>query len=445
MVDDDPEAGMRIAVRESWVSRTVAIAPVLAPMLLSAFLSIRQVTNLPLSHDEFYTLDAVGSGLGTHLWEAPLVPYYAIVWASTLGGSLTSDALLRSTSAVSIVITVGLTAQLARMFGRPWLGYPAGLLMAFNSVALSRAAEARPYAFGTMLATASSLTLFIALRRKKKRWMFLYSALVLLLMVTFPQGVLVLLPQAALVVGDPSFRKSWRSWLMFLSPVLLAGLTGAVLAWLNVFPNMHNWLGTPRLLQIPEAISWVGGAGTIGSWAEAAVAGAVIVLGLSGAVRALTVGALAAAVVLFLASQGGTSFWLPGSMAGLVPLVVAAAAVNFDRLQKSSCLLIILTVFLLSIPVYTASRIERKGEADMRVTAQIISSNGRQAQQVFGDATDAYGLWPTIRHYGLTTEGFTPTLKPVGRFWLLYGDLPCGALRTWDVGGGMQLRLCSGV
>jgi len=131
-------------------------------------------------------------------------------------------------------------------------------------------------------------------------------------------------------------------------------------------------------------------------------------------------------------------------MAALVPLVVAAAAVNLDRLQTFSRLLIILTVTLLCTPVYTSSRIARGGEADMRLAARIISSNGGEAQQVFGDATDAYGLWPAIRHYGLSTEGFTPALKPAGRFWLLYGDFPCGSLRSWEVGGGMQLRLCSG-
>ena len=98
--------------------------------VLSLALNLRSLTSRPLSHDEFYSLHAITEGLNQHLWEAPWLPYYAVLDAWTLGGSQTSDTWLRALSAVAIASMVLAVTLIAREISGPRAALVAGILLA---------------------------------------------------------------------------------------------------------------------------------------------------------------------------------------------------------------------------------------------------------------------------------------------------------------------------
>lgn len=416
---------------------------IVLPTLLSLVLSWRAVNVLPLSHDEFYTLHAITEGLVGHLWEAPLLPYYSLEWAATFGGRLTSDLGMRWLSMAAIAATVACVAAAAALLGSRKHAYTAGLLMAISGVALVRAVEARPYAVGLGLFSVAVWLLIKMSRVPTRAVAITYSLVLLAGLIVMPQGVVVLVAHGLWIMWRKHPSALTRCWLVAVAPTVTVAAVGGVLALLNVFPNMHNWLGAPSLTQVPEGILWSAGAGNAGVAAEAAVGLSLMLLGLAAVeVRALVVGVLLASLFLFLGSQGGTSFWTSGSFVSLVPIVVLAGGFAIGGLSRASWLAILLVLVLVSLPVYTAARLPRTGEADMRLAVALVEAHQNGPTSLFGDPTDAYGLWPAMKHYGVDSAQYSPTRSPTQPYWAVYDAPDCVPTGTWEVGGGATLKLC---
>ena len=54
--------------------------------VLTLLVTSRGLTNLPLSHDEYYTLYVMNEGLLSQIGDLPLLPYYGLQWVSNPGG-----------------------------------------------------------------------------------------------------------------------------------------------------------------------------------------------------------------------------------------------------------------------------------------------------------------------------------------------------------------------
>ncbi len=435
-------------IRSTWSRIAILLDQIhgylVLPVLLSFFLSLRAAINLPLSHDEFYTLHAVQEGLDLHLWEAPLLPYYAVEWVATGGGALDSDLGLRLISVAAVVTTVACVAEAARQMASKRAGYLAGILMALSAVALTRAADARPYVLGLAIFAASLLLLLRMISRQSRLSSVAYGVTLVLGLVIMPQGIVVLIPHAMIVLRHQKTGSLLKKWTLSILPVAVLVLIGTTLALLNVFPQMHNWLGSPALNQVADGLLWAGGAGNTNIGAESGIALALIVLGLtSNRSWSLTMGALLGATVLFLGSQGGTSFWTHGSFITLVPIVIIAASIALSELRRKSILTIFVSLLIVSLPVYTNARMPRTGEADLRQAVSLLENSESGPLVVFGDPTDAYGLWPAILHYSLDSSKYSPTRSPSGEYWSVYGSDACLPLQSWDVGGQATLKWCA--
>jgi uncharacterized membrane protein len=417
---------------------------ILLPTALSLALSLRAATNLPLSHDEFYTRHAIQEGLDLHLWEAPSLPYYVVQWIATGGGALDSDLGLRLVSVIAVAVTVACVAEAARQMASKTSAYIAGFLMALSGVALTRAAEARPYALGLSIFVISFLLLLRMMRQQNRSSSLAYGTSLVLGLLIMPQGIVVLIPHALIVLQRDRNWDRLKRWALSVLPAAFLVLVGATVAWLNVFPNMHNWLDSPTVTQFVDGLLWVGGAGNSRPGAGSAIALALIVLGLtSNRAWLLTCGAILGAAGLFLGSQGGTSFWTYGSSATLVPIVIIGASIALGELRKRSMLLILATFLIVSLPIYADSRMPRSGEADIRQAVMILEQSESGPVAVFGSPAEAYGLWAAIRYYGLDSAKYTPTKSPEGEYWSVYGSDDCRPLQSWDVGGQATLKWCA--
>ena len=234
---------------------------ILLPTALSLALSLRAATNLPLSHDEFYTRHAIQEGLDLHLWEAPSLPYYVVQWIATGGGALDSDLGLRLVSVIAVAVTVACVAEAARQMASKTSAYIAGFLMALSGVALTRAAEARPYALGLSIFVISFLLLLRMMRQQNRSSSLAYGTSLVLGLLIMPQGIVVLIPHALIVLQRDRNWDRLKRWALSVLPAAFLVLVGATVAWLNVFPNMHNWLDSPTVTQFVDGLLWVGGAG----------------------------------------------------------------------------------------------------------------------------------------------------------------------------------------
>lgn len=112
----------------SLASRRVSkTAPVWLSVLVTSVTCLRGSTWLPLSVDEYYSLHAVTEGLSQHFWELPLIPYYGLLWAWTLGGSAVSDLWMRGLSIAAIASTAGFVASSAYKIAGRRAAYLAGM------------------------------------------------------------------------------------------------------------------------------------------------------------------------------------------------------------------------------------------------------------------------------------------------------------------------------
>ena len=355
-----------------------------------------------------------------------------------------SELGLRWLSIAAIAVAVASVAASGARLGGRWGGYLAGVLMAVNGVALTRAVEARPYAVGIAIYT---LALFALARMRDgagRSATITYGALLVAGLVVMPQGIAVVTAHGLWILWSHPSAGIRRRWSIAVAPLAVLAVVGALLAWLNIFQQMYNWLGSPSLVQLPKGILWAGGAGNAGVAAEAAVGLTLLLFGSASLrVRGLALGALAGLAVLLMASSGRTSFWLAGSFVPLVPIVVLAGATSIAAVPRSSSVSILLVLLMVSLPVYTAARMPRTGEADLRLAVAFMGERSDGPRMVFGDSTDAYGLWPAMKYYGTQVGLYEPIRAPQGQYWAVDNAPDCMPLETWDVGGNATLKLCA--
>jgi len=413
--------------------------------LVATALVTRGIGTLPLSHDEFYTLDAVENGPLTHLWEAPLIPYYAVLWVWTGGGALVTDEWMRLLSALAVVGTVVLVAATARLLGGASAAIASGLLLAINPAIQVFGHMARPYALGTLFFASATYFIVRSLSLQQSNLWWAYGLSLLVGTIIMPQGSAIAIAHLVYLWFMKAPRPALLLWLkgvLLLVPVLVLGL---VLLLLGTYQGMHEWLYHPGLLDLPRGLLWLSTADAPPIAAAGAFGGALIALGLlTTKSRALTFSAGAGLLVVWAVSLGPTSFWFGQSIFPFVPVLALSAGNALSTFSPKVIAVVTVTLALVSIPAFTEVRLPRPNEPDMRRAAEIYVENSRpdQAVFVFG-LDDAYGLWPAVRHYFPETPAPLLTPQPSVPFWAAEARVECEPIAQWDIGANTQVSLCA--
>jgi len=380
----------------------------------------------------------------THLWEAPLVPYYSALWLWTGGGSLVTDEWLRLLSAGAVVGTVILVAATARLVSGARGAMASGLLLAITPALQVFGHMARPYALGTLFFAVSTYFVVKAATLEQSRFWWAYGVALLAGTIVMPQGSAILVAHLVYLRVVRAPRKMLVFWLkgvLVLAPLMLLGF---LLLILGTYRGMHEWLYHPGLLDLPRGTLWLASADAPSIAAAGAVGGAFLALGLlTVKSRALVFGAGAGLLVIWAVSLGPTSFWFGQSFLPFVPMLALSGGLALSTYGTKVIALVIVTLTLLSVPAFTEIRLPRENEPDMRRAAEIYLENVQPGQEVFVFGTDdAYGLWPAVRHYFPTTQTPVLTPQPSAPFWAAEAKIACNPIEEWDIGANTRVKLC---
>jgi len=376
------------------------------------------------------------------------MPYYAALWLWTFGGGLTDDAWLRSLSLVSVVATAVLTTVLARKLGGVKVAYLTGVLFALNPGVHFAAHDARPYALGLLIFVLAAVALLTAVDSGRPwRWIS-FSALLLVGTTVMPNGLVLLIPLLFVLHSDhPNLLRSRALWLS-LVPTAVVVITSVSLLVGGSFSAMREWLPSPQILWAPTGVIWavIGESESVGAphgfAAALLVLSALTVLG-----RRILLGSLIVVLVVWVFSQGPSSFWIGRAFITLIPLLTLAAALGLAKLSRKGLIAGLVVIVILAIPGYTAVRLPREGYADMRLAAQIIEQEAAETDQIFGYGYLGQGLQYELAgglsQYASQAPTWEVTREPTRPFWILYGDYPCEEIFSAEVRGQMSVRRCA--
>ena len=213
-------------------------------MLVALVTCSRGSTWLPLSVDEYYSLNAITRGLDQHFWELPLIPYYGLLWVWTLGGNASGDLWMRALSVAAIVVTAGLVAASAGRLAGPRAGYLGGIGIALVPSMQELSQLARPYAVGTALAATSTyllVRLVVSSIPARPTWIF-YGIVLALMVIVMPQSAVIMIAHGIFLIYSRSGRGLLRAWFFSLLIVIPVVLSGLILLVFGTYSSMHAWL-----------------------------------------------------------------------------------------------------------------------------------------------------------------------------------------------------------
>jgi mannosyltransferase len=334
----------------SWLTRWVWLWPALVAAVLGAYHLIRP----ELWRDELATWDAASRTIDQLFrllqhTDASSGAYYLFMhgWISVFGDSV---AALRMPSLLAMAGASAFTALCAkRMFGHR-AGLTAGLVLAVLPAVSRYAQEARSYALTVCAVAAATWLLLRALERPQAlRWMC-YAAVVAV------TGALNLVALAFLAGHAVAVALGWwrerdhRSLIGFPLACLVAVAVLAPMAWIGMRQagKQISWIAKPDLATVfttwPELFgsALVAGAVTIAAtltfaarrWqAQAGVAMAVLPV-----------------VVIWIVSQGQSSYWLPRYLLFALPAWALLAGAGIAALRPATAVAGLVVLASLGVP-----------------------------------------------------------------------------------------------
>ena len=395
--------------------------------------------------DEMFTIDAVTDGLGTRLWDAPMLPYYAVMWVWTLGGTVIDSGWLRVPSVLAVAAAASIVAVIARRLGSPRAGLVAGMLIALSPGVSRYGQEARPYALALALVSASTLALVCLADDARPRWWRAYGITIALAALLLPVS-LAALPAHAVILAGLAGAGRWRRWgLALIITVPVVAFAGAVAF---VFGVTRAWLAVPSLADLPFGMTMLAGSGAFGI--------AVLALGLlSPTGRRWVVGLAASVALIWLTSVTVSNWWLERAFVPLAGIACVAAGLAFSRLAWGWIVAALALLGVLATPSLAAMREPGSRGVDAQAMAAVIDAEAREGDLVrspgalellwwFRPDADSTRVWWTVQHYlrddprGLQRVTTAPTV----RYWESGDTVTCPNHREWVLPAGERLRLC---
>jgi 4-amino-4-deoxy-L-arabinose transferase-like glycosyltransferase len=415
------------------------------PVAVALALGLWGLTTPGFWYDERVTSEVVQFGPFVYPWDAPIIPYYVIIWLWSLGGLLDSDAWLRGFSVLATLIAVGAIAWAARILGGRRMALAAGLVMALAPSAARYSQEARLYALGLALVSLAILGLVGASYEAQKRWWWLYTASVGVLAFVAPFALVAIPAFAVLVVLDSSMRRTWRQWLLW-TLAIAPGLLAQGLAAFR-FAGMHSWVPVPTVADFWQGLPWIASVSTDGdAYSDSLVFGLVIiVLGLLTGAGLRWLGAASVGVIaLWVGSQGPSSFWLVRSTLPLLGFLALAAGFSFISRRSVNFALVFALLVALAWPSWQRTREEGGRAEDVKSAVRIVDEFSEPGDLI---NTKSRGwLEYGINRYSKDPGRYVFGESSEGRAWVFRGDAhdpQCSIEQVWEIPGGGILTLCS--
>lgn len=403
---------------------------IVGPLLLSLALGLWGLTSAGLWIDERDTLLAADYPLW-RLWELPLLPFYGVMWAWTLGGSIDSDFWLRLPSVIAMALAVGITALAARRLAGRRGALIAGVAMALAPSVSRYSQEARVYAFATLLTAAATWLLLVAFDKRQRRWWVGYGIALISIGIMAPFALSIVVGHTLIALSSKGHRQSIRSWIFSCAAVVPVVILDLYL--FSRFGFMHQWAAPPVPLDLVNGLFFM-----VGSMAFAA---ALIAWSLLNRQGSWWLAASAAAVAsVWLISIGPSSFWQERSLVPLVPLLAVAGAVSLARFGWPAAGIGILLLAVISLPILDGQRQPGARGLDPQAIARIIDENG-QPGDVINTAINNWLSWG-IEHYLPGDPRFSFAESAPGRAWVLDDAVPCVRLAEYQVPPEGLLVLC---
>ena len=415
------------------------------PLLAALALGLWGLSTPGFWYDERVTSEVVQYGPFVYPWDAPLIPYYILIWLWSLGGLLDSDAWLRGFSLLATLVAVAAISWAGRILAGRRVALAVGLIVALAPSAARYSQEARLYALALALVSLGILGLTAATRSGNRRWWALYALAMAGLAFVAPFALIVLPAFLVLVLTDRRMRADWRAWLL-ASLAVIPGLALQGVAAFR-FAGMHDWVPVPAISQVWEGLVWPAVVSTQGDAYSAALGFGIVILVLGLMTRrgltwvaAAAVGALA----LWIGSQGPSSFWLVRSTLPLLGFLAIAAALAFKGRPRWTPPLVMLVLVAVAWPSWERSRVEGGRAEDVKSAVAIVDEFSAPGDVI---NTKSRGwLEYGIKRYSEDPTRFTFADTAQGRAWVFRGDAhdpQCEEVQVWDIPGGGLLTLCA--
>lgn len=379
------------------VALAVTVASTIALSISSSTPSIwyDEAATISGAQRSFYQLGALLSHV-----DAVHGAYYVFMhlWLGVFGYS---PLTLRMPSVLASGVTAGLLVLLGWRIDRLRTGVIAALIFAVLPRTTYAAAQGRSYAIATLLVTAATLVIVVAVqqtggKRSATLLWIAYGALISLSIVVFVYAALILIAHAAFVARH---RRTWVPWsvaalasVLLAAPVVLvaAGQTGQV-GWLQS-PTLNDLVVEPWSTQngvMAGAVLAAAAAGTVVAWRQNHSAALLLVTWAVGPI--LIVAAVSLIHPLYYARYVG--FTTP---AATLLVGAAVAAARF----RAAAIVAVVAAAALSLPTWISQRQPTANDGhNWQSVAAIVE---QQRQDGTGTEVAIYG--PLQKREAVTTR-----------------------------------------
>lgn len=419
----------------------------LAPIAAALALGLWGLTTPGFWYDERVTSEVVEFGPFVYPWDAPIIPYYVLIWLWSAGGLWDSDAWLRGFSLLATLVAVGATSWAGKYLGGRKMAMAAGMFIALAPSAARYSQEARLYALGLALVSLAILGFVAATTatgRYKYRWWWLYAASIALLAFVAPFALVVLPAFALLVAVETHTRRLWKQWLL-ATVAVIPGLAVQGIAAFR-FAGMHDWVPIPGVRDAWQGVPWIASVSSQGdAYANNLTFGLILItlalLSRCGLrwLGAATVGVLA----LWVGSQGPSSFWLVRSTLPLLGFLALAAAFAFVSRRKMSLFLVAALLAAVAWPTWERTRVEGGRAEDVKSAVRIVDQFS-QPEDLINTKSRGW-LEYGIKRYSQDPARYKFGEASEGRAWVFRGDAhnpQCEVEQQWEIPGEGVLTLC---
>lgn len=391
--------------------------------------------------DERYTMTAVIQGLPSQFWEAPMLPYYALMWLWTLGGQVTDIAWLRLPSVIAATACVGIVALTARRLSGERAAFVAALLLALAPGFSRYSQEARTYALAAAFVALATYALVVILQGGSRRWWWAYVLGLAAATPLLPVSLAAIPVHGIVMTTFPGWRRSLGPWIracLWLVPIALGEVALAAF-----FSGIRDWLAPPVLADYPEIVAMIADSEYTGV-AGSAVAFALVVLAALSArgVRWLLALAMAGALI-WLVSYVAGGWWTDRTFMAFAGILAVAASFALREVSWPSSAALVVVVAAMAAPAHVAIREPGSRGDDVREVAAAMDAEGRPGDRVL--AVLPWDLaWWSPEHLLPGDPRFTRVTEvpASGRYWEMEPEATCESPRTWAIPGGSTLRLC---
>lgn len=209
----------------------------IAFVVVAAALRFYRLEDQSLWNDEMFSFDAASRSFAEiqprlieYYHHPPLFFYFAHIALSLFG--LTAWGL-RSVSAISGALTVGVVYAVGRKLFGNTAGIAAGILCLISPFHIAYSQEGRPYALAALLCLLSFYSFLLFLNERKVRWGAAYVITSVALLYTHHWGIFVLAAHAIYVLINRESRRNNGKW------ILISWLAIA-LAYIPELPALHH-------------------------------------------------------------------------------------------------------------------------------------------------------------------------------------------------------------